>query len=360
MQPHHKNRSRAQSVVVAAAFELGAPQLALGLANDIRDWRRGTAYADYGVAMARRGERAEAARYLELALTVREGESRHETAQEWRLDMISLKAARGYTVLGDSKRAAEVSAGIDASSANAVDNDWAEAAAERVRTLEPSVLPAELAAIDRDFPTMSLGQQNTTLFALAQMHERFFAEVETRRAIEARLTTRFDKLPPSLRVPPVATLVHTNLRQGDLAGAKQLVTAIRDIIEAHRWRPEHRLPEYARLAELTHAIGDADRARAEATAALQAYHEQREQIVDIDRAEALRPLALAWYAMGDVALAEGLLAQAIEEGMENPNSRPRCDDLVDTLVALAKRRIEPSAAIWTRIREIVAGLGDPW
>jgi hypothetical protein len=64
--------------------------------------------------------------------------------------------------------------------------------------------------------------------------------------------------------------------------------------------------------------------------------------------------------MGDVALAEGLLAQAIEEGMENPNSRPRCDDLVDTLVALAKRRIEPSAAIWTRIREIVAGLGDPW
>ena len=59
-------------------------------------------------------------------------------------------------------------------------------------------------------------------------------------------------------------------------------------------------------------------------------------------------------------LGHDLLAQVIEEGMENPNSRPRCDDLVETLVAMAKAGIEPRPALTQRIREIVAGLGEPW
>jgi hypothetical protein len=102
------------------------------------------------------------------------------------------------------------------------------------------------------------------------------------------------------------------------------------------------------------------RARAELEAALRSWHEERDAIVDIYRAGTLRPLAFACYTIGDPEQAEQLLALALEEGQVNPNSRPRCDDLVATCVALATRGIDPAPATWERLREIRRGLGNPW
>ena len=120
------------------------------------------------------------------------------------------------------------------------------------------------------------------------------------------------------------------------------------------------MPQVARMIELAHRLGQTDRARAEAEAALAAYQDQRDGIVNIYRAETLRPLALAWFALGDRERGEGLFALALEEGMENPNSRPRCDDFVDACVDLARRGIDPSPKTWARLREIQQGLGEPW
>jgi hypothetical protein len=135
---------------------------------------------------------------------------------------------------------------------------------------------------------------------------------------------------------------------------------MRTLVEGHAWRSEDRMPQIARLVELGHLLGETDRARAEAEAALKAYQDERDRIVDIYRAETLRPLALAWHALGDRERGEDLFALAVEEGMENPNSRPRCDDLVDACVDLARRGIEPSPKLLARLREIQQGLGEPW
>ena len=51
---------------------------------------------------------------------------------------------------------------------------------------------------------------------------------------------------------------------------------------------------------------------------------------------------------------------AIEEGIENPNSRPRAQDLTTTCVSMAVHGVEPNEGIWIRVRQILDGLSDPW
>ena len=87
---------------------------------------------------------------------------------------------------------------------------------------------------------------------------------------------------------------------------------------------------------------------------------KREEIVDIYRAGALRTIAETYQAMGETAAASKTYKQAIEAGIENPNSRPRAEDLSATLCSMAVHGVEPDAGLWTRITDIEAGLGDPW
>lgn len=359
-EPHGKNRSRAQEQVVVACFELGQPDLAVAYGTRITDWRRGCAYADYAWSLARRGETSRALEYVGLANGVAAAEKEDATAQEWRRDLIAWKVARVHTALGDAAAAAEATAGIDPASTHAVDGGWAATAADRVACATADAAAAEFAAIDAGFAAMSLGQQNVAMTTLARLHEQFFAERELREACEQRIAVTWAKTMPALRLAALAQMVRTNRAHGETAAAKSLLATMRGIVESHRWRPEDRLPQVAQLIELACEVGENDRARADAEAALAAYHQERETIVDIYRAETLRPLALAWFALGEPDRGQELLALVLEEGMENPNSRPRCDDLVDTCTALAKRGIEPSAALWARLREIQRGLGNPW
>jgi len=331
VQPHGKNRSRAQEVVVVAAFELGAPEFAVALGAKIADWRRGCAYADFAWAMARRGDGA-----------------------------LQLKIARALSALGDVEAAAKASGAIDQASTHAVDAAWNSAAAERVAAMTAERAPAEFAALDQGFATMSLGQQAAAMALVARMHEKFFADAALRRACEERVAVTWDKTMPALRLDALAQMVRACHANADGARAAELLTTMRGIVEGHRWRSEDRTPQASRLIELAQLLGQADRARAEAEAALKAYQDERDGIVDIYRAETLRPLALAWFVLGDRERGDGLYALAIEEGMENPNSRPRCDDLVDACVDLARRGIDPSPKTWARLREIQQGLGEPW
>jgi hypothetical protein len=50
----------------------------------------------------------------------------------------------------------------------------------------------------------------------------------------------------------------------------------------------------------------------------------------------------------------------VEEGVENPNSRPRAEDLSATCRSMALHAVEPDADLWKRMRQIGDGLGPPW
>lgn len=360
LDPHHKNRSRAQEVVVVGCFELGQPQLALEFANGITGWRRGGAYADYACYCATHGERDRALAYVRHAEGVVQQLESDPNEQGWRRDLIVMKMARACALLGDRARAEKLAAGIDVASTHAVDDDWAKTAADGALLVPVDKVDAEIEALRTAFPAMSLGQQNTAVVTLLRLHERCFAATAQRSAIEELLTTTFDKLPPGIRLPAIARLAETCVQQGDKAAALRLLAIARRIAGAHTWRPADQVPVLARLCELRGRAGEVAEARADAEAAMAIYQRERDDIVNIDRAETIRPLAIAWHALGEVTTADGLLALALEEAMENPNSRPRADDFVDTAVAMARNRIEPSPALLIRMREICEGLGNPW
>lgn len=360
LDPHKKNRGRAQDVVVAACFQLDQPELGKRYGEGIADWRRGTALADYAWYQAKHGVRDGLEPVLAAATRLVDEERKDPNSQQWRCDMVALKIARAWAALGDSERAAAASRGIDPTSANAIDEQWASVVAERADKIAADQAGGELAKLDATFADMSLGQQASAGALLVRMHERFFADAALRAELEKRPVVLWSKLVPQVRLDLVARMLTTNLANGQSARAKELLAVLRRDVEAHRWRAEDELPWRARLCELAFAVGDVDRAKADAVLALARYHELRDGIVNIYRAKTLRPLMLAQFRLGDRATAADLLSLVLEEGMENPNSRPRCDDLVDTCVALAIAGFEPPAAQLGRIREIAQGLGDPW
>jgi hypothetical protein len=358
--PHKKNRGRAQEVVVAACFELDQPELAKRFGDGIVDWRRGVALADYAWYQAKHGVRTGLEPVLAAAAKVVDEERNDPNAQQWRSDLVALKIARAWAALGDAERAAKASRGIDPASANAVDEQWASAVAERADLIPADQAGAELAKLDATFADMSLGQQASAGALLVRLHERCFADAALRAELEKRPVVLWHKLSPQIRLDLVARLLRTNLKHGEKARAAELLAVVREGVAAHQWRAEDELPWRARLCELAFAAGDTERAKADAVLALARYHELREGIVNIYRAKTLRPLMLAQFRLGDRTGAADLLALVLEEGMENPNSRPRCDDLVDTCVALVVAGCEPSAQALARIREIARGLGEPW
>lgn len=83
-------------------------------------------------------------------------------------------------------------------------------------------------------------------------------------------------------------------------------------------------------------------------------------MANIYHAEAIRPMAEAYHAMGDTESALDIYRQAIEEGMENPNSRPRAEDLSETCLSMALNGVEPGAELLDRISQIAENLGQPW
>ena len=67
-----------------------------------------------------------------------------------------------------------------------------------------------------------------------------------------------------------------------------------------------------------------------------------------------------WAAMGRVDEARRVYRLAVDEGVVNPNSRPRADDLSATCLSMARADVEPDAEFLARLREVRENLGDPW
>ena len=360
MNPHKKNRGACQGKVVAAAFELEQPLLAVGMAPKIRDWRRGAAYADFAYYSAKGGFVDNFDRYIKLANKVIEEHSSDPNEQQWRADKVRLKIARALHTHGKRQEAAKMASSIAPASSMAVDEAWADTTTQMVTHLTVEQADTELARIDNSFDAQSFGDQFTSLILIGKLHNHFFDEEGIRKATEERIFDRYYKFPAGLRLTAMAPLVDSYIAHEDRDGAREIIGRMVDLIGQYSWRPEEHIPELTRIAELRIKVGDREHARKDLEATLALYHEKRQNISNTRRCESVRPIALGFAMLGDSEQAQGLLALAIEEGMENENSRPRCFDLVETCVAMAKHEIEPSEELWGRIREITDGLSDPW
>jgi hypothetical protein len=352
VQPHLKDRCKAQEQVVDTCLELGDTARALRFLEQIGNWRRGAAYADLAFHCAQHGGGPEVAKYLELALELAD-HPLEENPQDWQRDRIRAKVARTHALLGDLGEAARLEKDVQKSEAGRV-------AIVTAAKLDAKDLDAQLSAVDAVVAAGEFEQIRHALDACVELLGRFWDDAGKRAAIEQKILSASTRLPVSVRIDVVLKRADVALAHRDAANALVLSKDAQGLADAAKWRPEDEIPLIARIAVLRHRAGAADEARAEVARALALYDAERAKIVDIDRAGVLRSLAEAHRAMGDAATALSLCRRVVEEGVVNPNSRPRAEDLCATCCSMALHGIEPDAELQARMVAIQGGLGRPW
>lgn len=360
LEPHHKSRSKAQEKVVLACLDLDQPVLAREWSQHIGDWRRGSCLADYAQYCAVHGDVAEAERCLKLAEQLAADVKNDPNPQEWRRDTILLKLARTYARLGKRKEAERFGAGLDPISGLAFDSGTAATAAGRADLITAENLAGELSAMDDLLVNEASGLTFAALVTCVRLFDKFYDDVERRDQIEKRIRVENAKLPPNYRLTALIEAGRIALTHGDTAKAVESLRYARDFFERTEWQTEVRIAFVAQLAALIGRSGNRELADKMLEDGLVAYQEARETFRGTKRAEILRPFAEAYHALGEADRAADLYTMVIEEGMENPNSRPRAEDISETCISMAKNAYAPDAKMLARIREIVGGLGDPW
>jgi hypothetical protein len=353
VEPHGKTRSRLQETVCLAALRLHQPELARTYARGIANWRRGACAADLAFYYAQHGTRDDILLHLEQAQQIADATEREGDVQAWRRDRIRAKIARTHLLLGHDEQAARAAAGV-------VDSESGQVEVIRALTVARDKVDAYFGEIDAMLAGPALDQVRAGLEACAQLVQRFYADADLRDRAQERVRTAYPKLPPALRAELLLHVVGSALDHEDRSKAAQLLAEASALIARAAWLPDDHIRWLARLAAVRHRLGDIGQARRERQVALEMFEASRARILDIDRADVLRAVAEATAATGDHADARALYRRALAAGVENPNSRPRAEDLTATCLSLALHDVTPDAELMARLRAVLGGLRDPW
>ena len=348
VEPHIKDRSRTQYQAAAACFELDQPQRALRYIQQIGNWQRGEGCADYAFYCAQHGFTNDIPHYLDLA------EQISSTAdQDWRRDRIKVRIAETHLLLGQTNQSAHFAARLEPCESGKVGRVEAELCGADDFTAQTNKLGGLIATGDFELVKNSL-------YACAQLFDRFYDDEPRRTLTEEMIKNSWGKIPYTIRLDLLIELANFSLKHADQPKALKLVEDAKTLMDSVTWRAEDRVPPAARLAALRFRAGDEETARAVVVELLTFYKEHQSEILDIDRADTLITVAEALQAMGDSVGALAVYKQAVEASLENPNSRPRAEDISAICLSMVKHTVEPDAALWARIREIKGALGEPW
>ena len=349
IQPHIKDRSRTQQLVVMACMDLDQPRLALEFAHQIQNWRRGACLADLAFYSVEKGYTDGVEAYLKQA------EGAVKTAeQEWRRDQVNVKIARTYALLKEAEKTAKFATNVVESEQGKV---VAVVAANDLENYEQILTVIDALAASTQFEVIRNAQQ-----AYLELYAKHFADASRRATIEQRLRKSWAKFPQGIVVDLLLKLGEAALAGGDASQGLAFVNEAHDLLVKMEWQVDtgHHIPVLARVGSLRYRCGEKEKGLADLDAARARFEADVEKIVNIYRAGSLRPLAEAYQAVGETKASLAVYKLAVEQGMVNPNSRPRAEDLAATCASMALRGVEPDAALWARLREIRAGLRDPW
>jgi hypothetical protein len=347
VDPHIKDRARTQENVVAVSLRLDQPQRALKYIEGIENWRRGAAYGDLAFYKAKHGDVAGVHQDLNIAGQIA------EFAEDWRKDTIKVKMARAYALLGQTQQADEFGKGVVEFESGKVDQ-------VKAMTADKNSFDDQIKSLDE---LVALGHFDITknaLEAYAELFNRFYGDPQRRSQAEEKIKMSWNKLPLFMRIDLLMAMAGFALDHADQVKALALTNEAQLLADGAEWPLEYHIPMVAKLDLLRFRCGEQQKARASADALLSLFNAEGKKIVNIDRAGVLRPLAETYQSMGDRAAALAVYKLALAEGVENPNSRPRAEDLSATLISMALHGVEPDDELWTRIRQIKDGLADPW
>ncbi|MEQ8819978.1 MAG: hypothetical protein RLY93_07010 [Sumerlaeia bacterium] len=346
-EPHIKTRSRMQEQVVETALALDQPTSAVAFVRQIDNWRRAHGNAMLAYYWADAGNKEMAQEFLKAA------QDELNSAEDWRRDRVRVKIAQTYLLLGQDPQAKLYSTNLVESERGKVEGIAARTASEEDFLSQASELDMMLAMDDQDI-------NKNALDSYGELFGRHYDNEELRAEVVRKVKASSEKLPVFMRLEMLADLAKQALAHDDRETALILVDEAQSFLTDFEWAPRYHVEYWGLVIGLRAKAGDVDTARTLADETLAYYGEKGPGIVNIYRAQALRSLAEAYAAIGDEEKALEVYKLAVEEGFENPNSRPRAEDLSQTLTSMARVSVEPDAVLWTRVRQIAEGLGAPW
>ncbi|MFP4356710.1 MAG: hypothetical protein ACLFUJ_16485 [Phycisphaerae bacterium] len=352
LDPHHKDRARAQQQVVEGCIASKLPEQGLQYARKIRNWRRGAAIAELAIYHARIGQ---AAQSKQLQIEARQIADLHNG---WRRDEILVRLMRARGILQDREAATELlgefsepeAAGQVAATVGLITQDQTPMqAAESLRGQIASAAEKRLFDLTRNL-----------LFSAARLLEEHYSDADLRvylaESIEQGMAA--GRIPIFIRIELLLELSETASAAGDSEAASEWMTKAQTLKDGSRWPLRFGIGITARLAEGWQGAGQAEKADALFAASLNQFNDNLEKIQNFDRAEILRTIAESLVDSGRAAQAREVYSQAVEQGAVNPNLRPRAEDLVATAVSMATTGVLPDRSLWSRMRQIRESLGD--
>lgn len=349
VKPHIKDRSLAQEKVILACIELDQAARAGEYTGKIDNWRRGLCYAYLAFYSAEKGFREPALEHLARAEKI----AGMDFSQEWRRDRIRVTNIQTRELLGLAPEG-------EASETEIVESEKGKEVVTPAVVYDAALFDERTQKLDDLLAKGDFDLTKNALTAYAQLFNFYYDDGERRNLAEEKIKTSWDKLPGVIRVDLLMQMAGYALDHSDPEKALALLNEAQEFLEGGSWPLENRIPYVSKLAELRFRAGDKERAQSDADMLLALYEEQGDTIVNIWRAGALRPLAEACQSMGDTEKALRVYKTAVEEGVDNPNSRPRAEDLSATCCSMALSGVEPDAELWERIRGIHKGLKEPW
>ncbi|NJL30188.1 MAG: hypothetical protein HC898_00370 [Phycisphaerales bacterium] len=167
-------------------------------------------------------------------------------------------------------------------------------------------------------------------------------------------------MPFFLRLNIMLSLVEVALEHKDQAQALEWMEQAQLLFDGSQWSPEQAIQYRGRMSGLRYLCGQQEEGRKYAEDTLKMFDIQYKAILNIHLCRTLLPLAKAYQVMGDGATAEKVFSRAQEEGLVNPNSRPRAESLSELACAMVESGFEPSAELWQAMQTAKAALKDPW
>lgn len=349
LNPHMLDRAKTQHDVVEACFALNQPQRALGYTKQIPNWRRGVGYARYVAYAARHGQREGLEDYFNKA-----EELSKVTSQDWHKARILSALAEARLVMGQLDKARAL-----ADRAEVEDTEQGNLAAAQAKqgTL---AYEEQVQVLQQLTQGKSMDANQHGVAGFVDVYKRHYKNAERREELEKRIATGASRLPGDMQVETQYAMIEAVLANGDHARAVEMINEIKNALADYRGFPETLIEKRTALAALLHKAGEKDQAKADLAEVLKLYDERRHKLLSIDYGKLLRGTAEVFLIQGDQPTAMKVYRRALEEGVVNPNSRPRAMDLAGLCLSLALNDVEPDGPMWERLRQINAGLSDPW
>lgn len=347
IKPHVKDRCKLQEEVVAACLQLRQARLALTFAQHIDDWRRGAALADLALYCAKNDRASEVDGFLQQARSIAAG------ADDWRRDLIRSKIARVHVWMGQETRAAQFTSELGKPEQAVVESAIAERASADQFDARMDSLIASLDSGDFDL-------MRGALDSCVVLYGRNFDDTTRRERLETVIRLYAERMPVTIRIDLLLQMARHAIERGNALHGRTLTSQASGYLHINGWQAEYRVPYLGRVAAVQALAGDAPAAEGGLNEAIAMYMTDRDTIITVERCRALLPVAEAYRAMDRADAAQSIYRRALEEAGANPNARPRANDLGAACLSLATHDIVPDENLWQLLRELRAGLANPW